>query len=297
MKNKIYTIFTTLFVSLICLSSQAANKYNKIILISDIDDTIKVSHILAGTDKIIRATNVTTPFAGMAHLFQLVLNANHQSENKIVYLSNAPKEVLGIPALQVSHQTFLKYNQFPPGELNLRDSLFEENHKIKEIRRIIDSEKPDAVIMIGDNGERDAEIYHQAVQEYSRTGIKMVTFIHQLYGSKVPFYKPNILAEIGKTLYPEQYGYVTPVEIALQLKDEDLIDQAGLDWMLKNISPYIVKESYLKIDLMKPLTFPRFKNCSDFQWRWSQSNAAITLPADEKVLLNAVIQKIKAECK
>lgn len=244
----------------------SAQVFSRTLIISDIDDTIKVSHVLSLVGKTSRASDITTPFAGMAQLYRLILNQNIQ-DSRIVYLSNAPQKIAGIPALEYSHKTFLSYNEFPYGEVELRESLSDQNHKIKQIRMLIEQQKPDLVILIGDNGERDPEVYHQAYNEYSaRT--KIVSFIHQMYSSQKPMYTPNFLAKIGSKIYEEQIGFVTPIEIALELKQQNLLDQKSYEWMIQNVAPYIIKENKFKWDGLKPISFPKFKNCSDFEWIW-----------------------------
>lgn len=253
------TILSTLIFA---VSAQAASK---VLLISDIDDTIKVSHVLSTAAKISRATDVTTPFLGMSQLYQLIVNEN-SSSTKVVYLSNAPDEFGGVPALTLSHQTFLNYNKFPAGELLLRDGLFEENHKLKAIRELIDNEHPEILIMIGDNGEKDSEIYEQIKNEYAESKIKMVTFIHQVYSAENSSFIPDFLEERGHAIFPGQNGYATPIEISLQLNEIGLLATASVDWMIQNIVPRIAAESSLKWDGLEAISFPSFKDCSDFKW-------------------------------
>lgn len=271
-----------LSISLMLLATLSVQAKMKTLVISDIDDTIKVSHVLSTAGKVSRASDVTTPFAGMSQLYQLIMNQNIES-NRMVYLSNAPEEIGGIPALEVAHRTFLSFNRFPPGEVELRENIFDKNHKINEIRRLITEEQPELVILVGDNGERDPEIYHQAYAEFS-SQVRIVSFIHQMYSAHVPFWKPRFLAEVGATLHKEQIGYVTPVEIALELKNQNILDQKSYDWMIKNISPYIAQEDN-KWDGLKPISFPEFKNCADFVWRWKITEE-----------LTPIYNKIKKEC-
>lgn len=253
------------------------------LIISDIDDTIKVSHVLDFSSKVNNSVDVTTPFTGMAQLYQLLVNQNPQ-DTKVIYLSNAPKTIAGVPLLAVSHSTFLSYNNFPAGDLDLRDDIFDPNHKITELRRILANERPDIVIMFGDNGERDAEIYHQAQSEFPN--IKIASYIHQLYSYQVPFFIPNILAEIGKKIYQEQTGYVTPIEVAVDLKQKQILTQNSYNWMIQNIAPVIVKESRFKIyEHLHSLTFPSFVNCKDFVWRWKITPE-----------LNLIYDKLQKEC-
>lgn len=256
-----------LFIITLVFSLQG---FSRTLVISDIDDTIKVSHILSPLSKIGRAADVTTPFAGMAELYQLILKQN-RTASRIVYLSNAPQKIAGIPALEFSHKSFLSLNGFPSGEVALRESVFDKNHKINEIRRLLAREKPELIILIGDNGERDPEIYHQIYNEFSQR-VRIVTFIHQLYMSDSVFYLPDFLSEIGTRIYPEQVGFVTPIEIAVELKQQNLLDPKSYDWMIQNVGSYIVTERDYKRgykwDGLRPITFPKFKNCKDFNWQW-----------------------------
>jgi hypothetical protein len=253
------------------------------LIISDIDDTIKVSHVLNHAGKVSNALNVTKPFTGMAELYQLLLSQN-PSSSRIVYLSNAPKEVAKIPAMKISHQAFLDYNNFPAGELALRADIFDPNHKITEIRRLLNQERPDVVILIGDNGERDPEIYNQAVQEFGAR-MRMISFIHILYASKKPLLLPKFMAETGSKIYPGQIGYVTPVEIALELQAQKLLSGAAAEWMTKNILPRILNEDSFKVETLRSIAFPFFSSCGDFVWRWPLSNETAKLS-----------QKIKKMC-
>jgi hypothetical protein len=257
------------------------SEIKKVLLVSDIDDTLKMSHVLSKISAVKNAPNITAAFSGMSQLYRLLSNQYH-ADLKIVYLSNAIEQISGIPALKILHQNFLDYNKFPSGDLNLRQNIGDQNHKIDELRLLIKSERPDAVILVGDNGERDSAIYHQLILENQASGIHFVTFIHQLYSSKSTGF--HFFAETGTTIAPEQFGYVTPIEIALQLNQEQLLSNTNTQWMLDNMLPFIVRQSggdYLGED-----TFPSFENCSDFVWRW-----AVTAQ------INPLLEKIKNRCR
>lgn len=280
--------FIILLASLLPMAS-FADGTKKILLISDIDDTIKASHVLDKASMVGRVGNITVRFSGMAQLYQLIVNEN-PSSTKIIYLSNAPKDIVGIPALQYIHQTFLSYNRFPPGAVDLRENIFEQNHKIKELRRVISAEKPDVVIMVGDNGEQDAEIYRQASVDFQKLPIKMVSFIHQIYsvrpGIISQLLSTNYFSEIGKKLEKDQVGFVTPVEIALELNQRGLLNDERKNWMIKNVLPYIVNENYFSSDLYGTITFPAYMNCSDFVWHWPVTAEIVPL-----------VKKINSACK
>lgn len=257
----------------------------KVLVVTDVDDTIKVSHVLKNISKVGRAADIYSPFTGMAQLFQLIRNENPGS-TRLAYLSNAPEELVGIPAASLTHGAFLKQNRFPEGDLILRKDVFDSEHKIKSLRILIESEMPDVLILIGDNGEKDVDVYQQISQEYAYlTHMQVVTFIHQLYSSKNSFFVPDAFEEIGRSLHAGQIGYVTPIEISLKLNELSLIGADKTEWMIQNIAPFIVKEDRFKLDGFMAMTFPRFKNCSDFKWTFAR-------PAE----LKSLIQRIENEC-
>lgn len=257
----------------------------KVLVVSDIDDTIKVSHVLGKIGKYARAVDATTPFLGMSELYQLIVREN-PSSTKIAYLSNAPKELLGIPAASVSHQFFLDYNRFPKGELILRDDLRDQEHKSKALRVLIEKEKPDVLILIGDNGERDVDFYRQATQEHAYlANMQVITFIHQLYKTQESSFIPDIIEETGRALYPEQIGFVTPIEVSLKLRERGLLSQDKAEWMIKNIVPRIVQEDRVKWDGLEPIAFPSFKNCAGFVWNTVRTQQ-----------LNDLLLKIENKC-
>ena len=250
--------------------SESAGAGTKILLVSDIDDTIKVSNILSLTSKYIRAFNITTPFTGMSQLYQLIAN-QHEGNIKIAYLSNAPQEIQGVEVMRISHENFLSLNEFPKGDLLLRADIKDQNHKINSIRDLVKNLKPELVIMVGDNGERDVEVYAQATKEIKAMGLQSVTYIHQVYSSK------NWFFEVGKKLALDQIGFVTPFEIALDLNKKELLGQESIDWMTTEVMPSILQEEFYDLDTLGSVAFPSFMNCSDFKWTTKVPTALLPL--------------------
>jgi hypothetical protein len=261
MKTMIMSALIVVSVALLSAVSQANTQTTgkKVLLVSDIDDTIKVSNILSLTSKYVRAFNITTPFTGMSQLYQLIAN-EHEGNIQIAYLSNAPQEIQGVEVMRISHENFLSLNDFPKGDLLLRADIKDQNHKINSIRELVKTLKPELVIMVGDNGERDVEVYEQAAKEIKALGLESVTYIHQVYSSK------NWFFEVGKKLAAGQIGFVTPFEIALDLNKKELLGQDSIDWMTQEVMPSILEEEFYDLDTLGSVAFPSFMNCSDFKW-------------------------------
>ncbi|MFN3697389.1 MAG: phosphatase domain-containing protein [Pseudobdellovibrio sp.] len=263
----IFVLSSTLFASL----ASAGLAQRPILIISDIDDTIKVSGVLTPL-VLARALDHNTPFAGMASLYQLIVNQN-PSLTKVFYLSNAPKEVLGLEPMRESHQALLETNKFPQGELILRDSLLDEGFKNRTISNLVRQYNPKFVFFFGDNGEKDVFTYEKASAELKALNIGSLTYIHQVYSSvEGSFYSFK-----GQALRPSQVGYATAVEVGIDLYTKKLLSEQSLDWMLNHTVRYITSESILKIDFNSPVAFPMFMNCSDFKWNKNWTIDAETL--------------------
>lgn len=167
------------------------------IVITDIDDTLKESHVLSTIGSVGNAFRHDA-FWAMPELMR-VLAA--KPEVKVFYVSNAPEWVMG-----ASHRKFLSKNGFPPGELHLRRDNGKEDHKRLAIAAILNRERPDQVILLGDNGERDAEIY-SGIAAGVGTGVVFHTFIRHSYSAKTG----------ARPLQARQIPFVTAGEIAVHL--------------------------------------------------------------------------------
>ncbi len=300
MKKMILSALVILSVVLISTQVFAINQQTakKVLLISDIDDTIKVTHVISPNKvEVLDRTVELKAFSGMAQLYQMIINENINS-TKVVYLSNAPKEILDFPILkllpdvfedeipdtirhseimQMAHELFLRKNKFPQGLVLLRLDYEDQNHKINSIRRLIKEDRPDLVIMVGDNGERDIEIYAQAALELNAAGIANQTYIHQVYATQsllndlIPDFVPNVMKkvlpiEFGKKIEKNQLGYVTPLEIAFDLKTKNLMNPSSLNWLNQSVASYILNEKKYSESNLPEMTFPSFMNCSEHKF-------------------------------
>jgi len=144
-------------------------------VISDIDDTILHTGVTSRLKwKVVVNTFFKTPhkreaLEGSAEFY----HALHQGKsgddaNPIFYVSNSPWN------LYRYLEFFLKVNQFPKGPILLRDfrTPFDRTpktelaHKYHEIYNILDTYPNLQFILIGDCGEKDADIYLDVVKKY-----------------------------------------------------------------------------------------------------------------------------------
>ncbi|SAM05086.1 hypothetical protein [Absidia glauca] len=146
-------------------------------VISDIDDTIKVTDILDGKDVILQNTffRKAKEIPGMANVYQ-----SWAAEGvKVHYVSNSPWQVY--PALQ----EFLKDNKFPQGSIHLRlvsaQSLIlgkPGQHKLDTISALLEDFPERKFVLVGDSGEIDPEIFAKIYHRYPGQIVKI--FIHDV---------------------------------------------------------------------------------------------------------------------
>lgn len=171
-------------------STQAV--WSKILVISDVDDTLKITNVVDKGDMLFDKYWSEKPFRHMAYLFQeLQADAKSRGEEiKFYYLSAAPHFL-------VNNRSWVRKNNFPQGKtiqkmwiplvseishlpiirfffefLGLElDSVFygSREYKMNRLREIIRKEYPrkeDRVILIGDNGEHDPVVYLDIKKEF-----------------------------------------------------------------------------------------------------------------------------------
>ena len=147
-------------------------------VISDIDDTILISH---STDlrkklRLMLLKNALTrlPFDGVKSFYRALSIGCEKSEcgNPVFYVSSSEWNLYDLLVNFCAHQ------QIPIGPFLLREVKINfsklwksgqgnHNHKLDKIRRIMGFYPEMEFILIGDSGQHDAELYHQMAIECS----------------------------------------------------------------------------------------------------------------------------------
>lgn len=217
------------------------------LIVTDIDDTIKDTQVLHKKALAKKAPRINLPFKGMSELYHHLVNEEKNKETTVhmVYLSNAPEKGFG-----KLHRSFLRVNNFPAGTAYLRRNVFDQNHKFNTLDHLLKTLRPTRVILIGDNGEKDALVYHQAKEKlFPKYGVKSdQVFIRFAYPS----------TDKGKAIYEGQYSFLNAADIALTL------------FRLEYLSPESTQDVFLKsvvqrLDGMgvEPV-LPRWIDCREF---------------------------------
>ena len=137
-------------------------------IISDIDDTIKVSNVTER--KALMQATFFDDFVAVDKMPQLYQKW-HNLGAKFHFVSSSPWQ------LYIPLKKFLNDENFPHATMSLKSirfkdqtllNLFKSGTRTKPvaIRRIIDSYPKRQFVLVGDSGEQDAEVYAQIAQEY-----------------------------------------------------------------------------------------------------------------------------------
>lgn len=145
-----------------------------VVVISDIDDTILPTGATR-TATVLKTTllgNALTraPFPGIAEFYQALAGGSTGDEfNPVFYVSSSPWNLYDFMV------DFMATHGLPTGPILLRDfgvdrrTFFlgrHDDHKLAEIRAILDSYPELPAVLIGDIGQRDPEIYGIVASEY-----------------------------------------------------------------------------------------------------------------------------------
>ncbi|KAJ1657676.1 hypothetical protein IWQ61_002970 [Dispira simplex] len=145
-------------------------------VISDIDDTIKISDVIQGTLALMEKAlfRHSQPVPGMAQVYQRWWEQGAHFH----YVSNTPWQLF--PTLQ----KFFTEHQFPPGSAHLkmwdhgdrsRMSFLHDpaDSKREAIRRILRDFPQRKFILVGDSGQRDMELYADMAREFPDQVLKV----------------------------------------------------------------------------------------------------------------------------
>ena len=164
------------------------------LIISDIDDTIKVSNVRSKVGLAANALRTENIFLGMADIYKAIID---KKDAKVFYLSNAFESLMLKP-----HTELLRNGKFPKGKLILRRiGTSSSDHKLGQLSKIIKEHNPENVILFGDNGQSDFKYYETIRSKF--TQVNFITFIRTAYD-----------VDDSNTLFQGQYGFVSPHEVA-----------------------------------------------------------------------------------
>ncbi len=250
------------------------------LLISDIDDTIKISGInsmnTAG-----HAFGTDNEFAGMSILYNGCA-AVFAAAGKTEYLTAAPGELdeIGID--------FLRMSGFPPQRGDIKDSIVSGRDpmtegpgefKARELIRIYEREKPELMILVGDNGEQDIYAYGELMKhvEGQNGAARVYSFIHHVY-------KPGAN---GLEIPAGHVPFLTSADLAVQFANHGWLDEAALTRILGEI-----EYDSGNRELAKQVV-PEFMECATFK-AWPKLNQKILAQTPDASAISGIYEQVKA---
>lgn len=219
----------------------------QVLVVTDIDDTIKNTHVLDRSEAVYNSFHINNSFKGLPEVYQAIKLAHPESQ--FAYVSNAIKIIS-----QELHEDFVAKNNYPEGSVILRTNLTDKNHKIRTISKLIENIQPQFLILLGDNGERDIPIYQDVIKKFPQ--IKTITYIHTTYNSK-----SQDREEKGQALLANQIPYVTSLDLASHMAAMNIISVSHMLELSQRYSSEMLSERAGK---RGSVFIPSWALCPDF---------------------------------
>ncbi len=147
---KALRVRVALFITVLGVSLTQAEAGFRVV--SDVDDTIKITSVRSPISTIWHTLFEMKAFAGMPELYQALMKL--EGFQSVDYVSAAPAIV------QNRFNRFLRTRGFPEGRLHLRSGGEDkQTYKLRVIRDLLNEFPNDEFILLGDDQELDPTIY------------------------------------------------------------------------------------------------------------------------------------------
>lgn len=165
-------------------------------VITDIDDTILRTGMTEGLRSIrrtlLRDAHGRKPIPGMPSLYRgLARGTGGRPESTFFYVSSSPWNLYDMLVQFLAIRGFprgpLFLTDWRPGPLESGEGRERPGHKRARIRRILDSYPELAFVLVGDDGERDREIYQEFLDsDPERITVAMVRSVEPVASRSAP---------------------------------------------------------------------------------------------------------------
>lgn len=278
-------------ITLLLLTSM--NLSANVLLISDIDDTIKRTNVLGYLTGGVRTTN---PFIGLPELYNAFL-CNKEPSLKKKEFCISKKGVVHSPKRWVTYVTsasgrlqmfgreFIARSNFPMGTVKGKNSADDSyQFKATEISSLISSLMEYEIVLVGDNGQKDVMVYDHIKKKYPFKPLS--AFIHEIYDTS-----HEDKAKRGVSLMPGQIPYLTASDLALEFFSRGWITEVEL----QEISKKVYKFASSSDDDIYEQVIPSWSRCLSFVHKYKRPSVAITTKTDQ--ILSKVEKRIETLCR
>lgn len=190
---------------------QIANLDSDYMVISDIDDTILISHSTRMLKKLrlmlFKNAMTRSPFEGVAAFYRALHEAGEKGKRSIFYVSSSEWNLYDLLI------NFMQFKEIPRGTLLLSDARLQlfrlfrsgnkHHHKYNQIKNLFELYYDQDFILIGDSGQRDPEIY-MSIAEMFPSRVKAI-YIRRIGKKKKKKHLERMIAgcrELGVEMIP-----------------------------------------------------------------------------------------------
>lgn len=201
--------------------SKEVNRYNDSVgVISDIDDTVLISHSTQLGKKlwlsISKNAYTRRPLPGVSKFYH---ELTHRGEIPIFYVSSSDWSLYDLI------RDFLRYRNIPVGPTLLKDKHINlknvwksgggsHDHKLEKIRNIFSIYPKMKFFLIGDSGQHDPEIYAKIIQEYpNRVKAVFIRLVGELEADRKE--------KLAKIIALDNFFFIESSEEAIELAEKN----------------------------------------------------------------------------
>ncbi|WP_164848420.1 phosphatase domain-containing protein [Halobacteriovorax sp. HLS] len=279
----------SLFLLVLLLSTSVSAK---VLMVSDIDDTIKRTHVLGYMTGGLRSTN---PFIGLPELYTAFLcnqevtkkekdfcikkkGVIHNNKRWITYVTAASGR------LQMFGREFIARSNFPMAVVKGKNSE-QDSYKFKsaEIASLLDGYPQYEIVLIGDNGQHDAGVYDHISKKFPFR--KITSFIHQVYSSVEEDKEKR-----GSSLAKGQIAYLTATDLGLHFLKRNFIEEKDL----ANISRNVWKHLNTDDDDLYEQVIPSWTSCEEFVSSYKRADVKISV--ELSTLISKIEKRVEQLC-
>lgn len=198
-------ILRNLFLaSALLLSAQQVSA--KTLIVSDVDDTIKMTDVLGSKTQIVISGLIKEKaFAGMSELYNKMNNA----DTDIYYVSGSPSYI------KFRIVDFLEENNFPQkNNILLKNRIKDDTYafKVGAIKELIKKLNPDKIILIGDDTEHDPHVYETISNE--NPGLVEGIYIRSIQNNQSETFLKTFISPVEIAGYESLAGRLEEKELA-----------------------------------------------------------------------------------
>ncbi len=199
------------------------------VIVSDVDDTILITEVTSRLkmvyNSLLKSSKNREPVNGTPELYKALASGTATLRNPhFFYLSSSPA------FLSRSLKSFLQANGFPQGTLILKKSLTggsHQQHKLGWLQTIAGRFPQMPMLLFGDSGEKDPQIYAEFAAELTNPGLIKAVVIHLVSDDEEHLQKLNDHAASFKKLGVPFITWSDSEALCYELENIGLLKRAG----------------------------------------------------------------------